>query len=200
MPKLTSAELQRLHSDVLIRIWGADLSDEDWSQGLAWYHNAHAIASKLASRVGCSVEASAGIIAALSPRVRWESNITDATRLLAGEESGFMALMSNVGKAWLIMADDDADDILGGPKVRAFWHNIAHPTTSDDVTLDVWMLRALVPSEWYDSLASSYNFLARKNVYDTIADAVRIAASERGVRPHELQAALWINARNGESK
>jgi hypothetical protein len=100
-----------------------------------------------------------------------------------------MALGENILKAERLLDGEDPEDVLGGRKVRSFWRNIYAPSNSLDVTIDSWMLKLLAPE------AKSYNWLARKGVYDALADGVRDAAEALGCRPHELQAALWIHAR-----
>ena len=85
--------------------------------------------------------------------------------------------------------------MLGGRKVRSFYRNIAFPTSSHDVTLDTWMLHALVPDEYYAHLATSYSFLSRAGVYDAVSDAIREIADDRGELAHEVQATIWIHVR-----
>jgi hypothetical protein len=107
-----------------------------------------------------------------------------------------MALGKNIVKAWTIInGEQPADEVVSGRKVRSFWRNLADPGTSADVTLDVWMLRALVPDSWTSHYSDPYNFLARKGVYDAISDGVRRSADDRGMMPHEIQATLWCHVR-----
>lgn len=175
-----------------------DCTREEWERGSSWYENASSIASMLRRRTPnrvVSQEMAAGVIAALSPRVAWKHNVSDAERMLMGDLSGFVALGASLVKALRILDGEHPDNVLGGRKVRSFWRNIAYPTTSYDVTIDVWMLRAIVPEKYLASYREPYGFLGRKGVYDAISDGVRRSAEERGMMPHQLQATAWIHVR-----
>ncbi len=164
------------------------LDRETYRRGLSWYGNANAYARKLAEAHDVPFEYVVGIIAALSPRISWSDNLKGAESILAdGEQASTMALGTNVVKALWIANGSDAGDILGGRKVRSFWRNISAPYDSLDVTLDGWMVKALgLPS---------FHYLERKGTYDAIADGFHIVAAEHGILPHQLQAAVWIQAR-----
>ncbi len=168
------------------------LNERTWRQGLSWYRDANTYARKLAEAHDVPFEYVVGIIAALSPRVSWSDNLKGTESILAdGEQASTMALGTNVVKALWIADGSDAGDILGGRKVRSFWRNISAPYDSLDVTLDGWMVKALgLPS---------HRYLERKGAYDAIADGFRIVATEHGILPHQLQAAVWIQAR-GEAE
>ena len=56
--------------------------------GISWYPNARQIARDLADRHGIHPAEAAGVIAALSPRNRWERNVEDADRLIAAFIAG----------------------------------------------------------------------------------------------------------------
>ena len=60
----------------------------DWTDGAIWYRDALAAIVDTATLYGLSGDAVAGIVAALSPRQRWESNIADAVRVISGREIG----------------------------------------------------------------------------------------------------------------
>lgn len=72
----------------------------------------------------------------------------------------------------------------GGLKTKAFFDNIYRPETSQDVTIDLWMIR------W----AKMDGFITAKK-YRTIADKVKTMANEIGVLPHQLQAKIWVDIR-----
>jgi hypothetical protein len=197
MAKLTSAELEELTATVEARALAilADASEGSVRDGMEWYWRANSVALVLAEKASVTTATAAAIIAALSPRVRWSANLVDASAILDGELDGFMALGSNIVKAWRILEGEHPSVILGGRKVRSFWQNIANPSASLDVTLDIHMLRALVPAGYWEHMNEPYNFLARVGVYDAVADGVRNAAEESVLAPHELQAIIWIEER-----
>lgn len=198
MPALTSHELGDIADYAADRCRAilADADADTIARGRAWYYHAHGVARDLAHETGRDIHETSAVVAVLSPRVRWADNVTDADMLLRGELSGFRALLSNVGKAWDIIARvRPVDEIVSGPKVRRFWHNIRNPYSSHDVTLDVWMLRALVDPANLAHYREPYAFLARKGVYDAISDGVRRVADENGWMAHEIQAIVWIHVR-----
>ena len=187
---LTSDELKRIETDTLELLTGmiGKLSQEDWRQGLAWYHDAHSMALEWSANSGLPFDYVAGIMAALSPRVSWANNVQDTANVIGhGHKGKTMALLANVNKALDIREGYDPDEILGGRKVRSFWLNIAYPHKSLDVTLDSHMAKVVgLPS---------VKWLERKGVYDALANAFRTLAEKHGIMPHQLQAALWIQAR-----
>lgn len=199
MPALTAEELATLTNDVarLADQLYCEASDEVRALGHHWYFRAHDTAVELAKRYPhLTVDDTAAVIAVLSPRVRWEDNVTDADLVLQGRTSGFMAILSNVSKAIDIIARiRPTADVVSGPKVRRFWHNIRAPHTSHDVTLDVHMLRAIVPGHYYAHYGEPYNLFARKGVYDAVSEGVRQVADRHGVLAHQVQATIWIHER-----
>ena len=56
--------------------------------GITWYPQANQIAISLADRHEISEAQAIGVIAALSPRNRWERNVEDADRLIAAYNAG----------------------------------------------------------------------------------------------------------------
>ena len=72
----------------------------------------------------------------------------------------------------------------GGLKTKAFFDNIYRPHISEEVTIDLWMIR------W----AKIEGALTPKRYKDT-AKKVKDLANEIGVLPHMLQAKLWVDIR-----
>lgn len=169
----------------------ADTSAADRAAGLAWYGRAADAAADLAARHGLPPDQAAGIIAALSPRVRWQANLRAADAVAAAATRGdsqpprVSALPGSVLKAWRIARGNPAGSVLAGPKVRAFWRNITGDRRA--VTVDVWASRAAhgrydapVPEKW---------------LYDRLARAYTAAADAVGVPPRDFQGAIWVHVR-----
>ena len=105
------------------------------ADGSAWYPVAHCVALDLADRYGITECQAIGVIAALSPRNKWERNVHDAEALIsayvaAGAEQARLVKVctfsSNKNKAVRILetVDPTADEvraILSGPKLREFF-------------------------------------------------------------------------------
>jgi hypothetical protein len=155
--------------------------------GEGWYSSAHEEAKLLASFMGVNVARAAAIIAVLSPLTRWTGNLEDSWAVANGDATRH-TLPANVVKAKRLTDGESIHDVLGGRKVRAFWQNIASPTTSVGVTHDSWMAR------WYNIPAS--DVFATFGVYDACTVGVREAADEVDLRGSQLQAIVWLYVRD----
>lgn len=165
-------------------------SAADANEGAAWYADAQAFARALAAGTTLTVDHGAGVVAALSPRVRWATNMRAAAAMVeaaerVADEPVVGGLPTNRAKAWRIANGENPLDVLGGQKVRAFYANIMGD--EDAVTVDVWAARAAVPD--YDGKTIP------ARMYEAIADAYRIAADARGVSPMVMQATVWVYIR-----
>jgi hypothetical protein len=119
----------------VLRVFG-QASPEQVRDGLDWYSNAHDIACALD---GDSPARAAGVLAALSPKTRWEQNVAlarrafDAYAELGPEHDGAYAsgtLGHSCRSADRVLRGEDPMAVLLGPKVRAFCTLIAEPSTS----------------------------------------------------------------------
>ena len=171
----------------------ADCSAADLASGLGWYgralEGAHALLPNDPSRA-------AGVIAALSPRCHWSTNVGWAASVVEAAESGDRCPEVHTramrALAWRIARGERPLDVLNGPKVRAFYANITGDL--ERVTIDVWAARAAegaaVPKD--------------KNGVDIAPSGRRYALLERasvecarivGLAPRDLQAAVWVHVR-----
>ena len=164
-------------------------NSSDIEAGARWYDEAGALAASLAVHVDGSIERSAAVISALSPRTPWSRNVAGAVALLTSGPTAARrvgCISRNVDTAQ--RAKRYGFDAIHGPKTSAFARNIAGDR--EVVTVDVWAMRAVGLD---DAL------LTRKGAYDAVAHAYRLAAGRRGVDPATLQATAWIVARNGRA-
>ena len=167
--------------------------------GIIWYPAAKAIAAKLAARHCISIEQAIGVIAALSPRNRWERNVEDADRLIAayvidGPDQARLTKVctftSNKDKAIRILDAEDADldrvlQILSGPKLKEFASCI---DGQPDVCIDghaycIWQANR---TGLKDVPAIGVK-LRREIKADYVA-----AADELGITPSACQAITWV--------
>ena len=171
--------------------------------GIAWYPNANQIAVGLADRHEISEFQSIGVIAALSPRNRWERNVEDADRLIAayiagGPEQAMLTKVctftANKTKAIKILGlRRSADlgsvlDILSGPKLREFASCIAG-----------------LPDVCIDGHAFCIWAANRTGLKDVPAIGVKLrreikadyqaAADDLGITPSACQAVTWVTWR-----
>jgi hypothetical protein len=147
--------------------------------GEAWYRVYGATAERLADG---NRDIGAGVVAALSPRIRWDVNLRLARDLLR-ERPIHGVFRANFYKAERIRCGESPLDVLGGDKTRSFYANLAGDLWA--VTVDVWAMRAAG--------------LNRKSLtplqYGKVATAYRAVAGEVGLLPGQFQAVVWAVAR-----
>jgi hypothetical protein len=187
----------RRYQRSVLAVW--DMADaETRAYGARWYADAYATAVELADRYGFTAAQAVGVIAALSPRVRWAPNVAAAATVLSWAEDARDGLpvadvetlarecgglfRANVRKAMHVVALDDPLGGLNGPKERAFYRNIMGDTSG--VTVDVWATRA--------ATYGKQDHPRGKADYANIAQGYRRAARAAGTTPRDLQAAVWV--------
>lgn len=178
--------------DNILRVYER-ADSESISAGMNWYSDAHQFAASIDNPFR-----SAGVIAALSPKSGWTNNKNKAAQLYSQDGDGtHIGMRGPVSKAIRIYRGEDALDVLGGDKERAFYVNIVEPDNTWAVTID---------RHAYDLAIGQYHNekerspLSRKGEYDRFAGAFRSAASSVGIRPSELQAITWVQWRKEHGK
>lgn len=193
----TTENAVRRYERALLAVW--DSADESArTYGASWYGDALTTCEQLAREYSFTVRQVVGAVAALSPRVQWHQNISDARTLLAWAEDerdgtapfhiplrglGLSAFVANAEKAAECLSVDDPLTVLNGPKQRAFYRNISGDLNG--VTIDVWATRAATRGA-RDTPGRDYPLFER---------AYRRAARRVGVAPRDFQAGVWIAAR-----
>jgi hypothetical protein len=125
------------HTEVVDRLTRFVADAEAFDEGAAWYDMAHTAARALANDVGCSVRQAAGVIAALSPQLDAEINLTGVLAILDGTSR--MAITGRqLDKALRCVRGDPTEilDPITGPKTWNFFWNIYAPGLRDHVTVD----------------------------------------------------------------
>jgi hypothetical protein len=157
-----------------------------YARGMTWYETAHDLALMVGK--GDPIMG-AGVIAALSANVGWGQNRKMAVDL--SREGSTRGLPNSIGKATAILAGGDPTVILGnGLKTQAFFDNIAHPTTSQQVTVDRHAHDVAVGKVY----GKENRGLSTPKRYELFADAFRDAAQDigGGILPSQVQAVTWI--------
>lgn len=187
--------LKRIENNLTRLLNNAEKNDFD--QGLLWYRQARLYSYELAKKYDFPFIKVCAIIAALSPRSRWERNKIDADKLIGYAlghnpmpKCGTYGLM--VKKALKVIALDKFDQntilqVLNGPKISAFFKNI-YDGENFDVTVDSWI-----------HLAAQGKYIAVKNrkglnktVYQKIEQVIKSLSLQLGIKPYETQAILWV--------
>jgi hypothetical protein len=166
-------------------------SVEDRLAGQSWYATAREVAATLDPD---NPARAAAVIAVLSPRLSWRKNIEAAADAYAGRP--VRTLASNAAKAAAILAGTEPDDVVKGPKVRAFWRVISDPSDPRSVVVDRHAVAVAVGRTVTD--AEIGRLLGRRGGLDTVTlayqRAARILSREMGVplTPSAVQATCWL--------
>lgn len=182
----------------VLRIFRA-ATPEEVADGRAWYVRARQLAEELDPT---DVTRAAAVIAVLSPRQSWDRNVVlarEAYRCLAtigGSDvaRGRILTLATLTRqraqvARLLVDREDPDDVVTGPKVRAFWRTIADPTDPRAVVVDRHAVDVACGAVLDD--ATRGKILGRKGGYDTVSRCYSRAARDVGMTPAEVQAITW---------
>ena len=161
-------------------------TNSDVFEGKEWYAVARTIALSIHPN-------GVGIIAALSPATAWDVNVIAAREIVDHGDTKWQS-SANKDKARRIMDGEDALDVLGGNKVRAFYKAIAG--IGDEPVIDRHALSVFIGRHAGDKGA---RVLERKGAYAYVAKAYRKAAKVLGVDPHTVQAVTWVTWRNNNA-
>jgi hypothetical protein len=178
----------------------SEASDQEKWAGEDWYSAARREADWLCSlyslkygeRKPFTIPVASHIIAAVSPGIRWEYNLVTARNIILGERGPMAGYSKNIAKAQAILEafheGREWDQILSGPKVRAFADNICNPDSSREVTVDVHAYSVAAGKKYTVSTVPAIKVSERK----AIVRAYEKVAREEGLKPHEVQAICWV--------
>ena len=168
------------------------------SEGLTWYRRANVAAARLADQYEIGIETAAGVIAALSPRNKWERNLVDAENLIAAfvaagpeacEEVKVCTFGANKKKAIDILiwqaGEAVATEILSGPKLIEFFSCIIG---RDDVCID-----GHAYSIWFgDRVTLAKVPSIGKKLREEIKKDYLAVAKKNNLKGYEVQAITWV--------
>jgi len=158
-------------------------TDAQLNEGADWYGDARAFCGDLAKQFGVSLEASAGIVAVLSPMTGWSENKRRATSVLEGANGG----MLNAGKAVAIREGADPALVASGQKVNPFYRAILGDP--DALVIDRHAHDIALGRRTDDDARKT---LERKGQYGLFVEAYRRAADRLGCEAVTVQATTWV--------
>jgi hypothetical protein len=192
------------HTDsILATYFQANVLDRQ--TGMGWYNNAHDICVTLGDKYGVHSDIVAGVIAALSPNNKWESNVIDAEIMLRAWAADInynhvkVATYSpNKWKAGTILDRqlnrDDICNTLRGNKTIAFFLCIASNGISDTPCIDghaynVWSGTVSNLKEVPSMSDKTYRI-----IQDAYRDAAKIISTVTGQyhSAAQVQAVTWV--------
>lgn len=163
------------------------------AQGLEWYDDARDVCRTIAAISGPGMAPItptqvAYVFAALSPRTQVRTNIAWTAALVHAARTGQACpdvhTRTMRAQAWRIANGEPGDQVLRGPKVRAFAANLAGDMAP--VTVDVWMVRAILGDD-----GPADGRIGAK-LYRECADVVTRVARAVGMPPAIVQAIIWV--------
>lgn len=171
-------------------------TDKEWSAGLYWYHEANALSWELDH---IRNERAAGVIAALSPRLRWDKNVDYARRAyslkgydITPETLSYIPTLNNSRTKALAMVNGALPrDVLGkGLKTNAFFDNIFRPWDSKRVTVDKHAF------DIANGKRTGYATVITDKAYRIVENAYVETAYAYSIAPLQAQAIAWVVWRN----
>lgn len=161
--------------------------------GREWYSDARAQVRDIAETFGIEHGIVAGVMSALSPRLRWWRNVLGTERMIEAwyndvqeAPEGLTIYQFNAEKAWRILTRDLTLDEAFRPDTKTynFYRNLIGDEQS--VTIDTWMIKALG--------LDSHRGLSQRR-YRMYREQIADIAKEVGEIPAQFQAIVWIATR-----
>ena len=179
----------------------------DIEAGIEWYARAHRLASRLSEAYDLSLGQCVGVIAALSPRNKWNQNSIDAEAMIKAWSYGVdpttikvCTFNTNKAKAAeiLTLADPSSENIIGvlnGRKVVNFFKSIMGDP--DAVCVDghayaIWIGERLPVNHTPKLGVGLYNDISR--AYVLVAKRSEQLCGEK-LTPTQIQAVTWVTYR-----
>jgi hypothetical protein len=193
-PKPVRAKPVHTHN---LRVVYQTATDEERQLGQTWYQDAHSHAEAMAARHGVSTTTAIGVIAALSPGLDWDLNLSQAEEFIQAYQGGARGKwlpkvgvygQRNRDKASKILGGSDPLDVLGGDKVRSFYQNLLDPQDHGPVTIDRHAYSALNRRK----LTEKELVAIKARRYRTAERAYSIVAKQLGLVPSQFQAIIWL--------
>lgn len=160
-------------------------TDSEIMEGTEWYPKVHDIAVDL----GGTAWRGAGVLAAYSPQLHWDTTLEYASESLR-TGIAYPAYFGNmVWQAQRIIDGEHPLDVLGGQKVRAFASAIATAGESDLAVVDTHAHNIAM-----GRVVSNPSI--GKRLFRVMGEHYRQAALEVGIKTSEMQAITWVTWRN----
>lgn len=182
-------------------------SQADIEAGIEWYARAHRLASRLSDAYDLSLGQAVGVIAALSPRNKWNQNSIDAEAMIKAWHYGIdpttikvCTFNTNKAKAAeiLTLADPSSENIIGvlnGRKVVNFFKSIMGDPNAvcvDGHAYAIWIGERLPVNQTPKLGVGLYNDISR--AYVLIAKRSELLCGEK-LTPTQIQAVTWVTYR-----
>ena len=199
---LTEKENIMTSTDMILNITSVynAATAEEKNVGIVWYSYAHNQLKDMAVAYNFSFDAVVDATAAISPGIRWQSNIKGIEILcdsIANNRPlsaivGVAGYRRNIDKACAILLADMRNEpfrhILSGPKVTAFADNMRLGDDDVKVTIDVHAYSIAMGERFTVSNIPHIS----PSVRNAMVNAYRHVAGIYGISPKALQAVTWV--------
>jgi len=124
-------------------------------EGLLWYSSARTYYSQLARKLHLKPRVVLGVVAALSPFVKWSTQLALTEKFITDElhqkgSGSFPGFPANLRTARSILGGTPVLEALNGPKTRAFYKNLIgrkKPITLDRHAISAALGKKISPKE-----------------------------------------------------
>lgn len=170
-------------------------TEGDIHDGLNWYPRANLIARQIAEN---NAIVGAGVIAALSPNLNWDINVSLAREILKTKiYTGHYR--NTLEKAKRIINGENPLTVLHGWKTVNFYDCILNSGNTNSVCIDRHAIAICLGRPATDrerrELRATNSGLQKYNRY---ADAYRSVSLELNIKPSQLQAITWVSWRRND--
>lgn len=177
-----------------IRAFYRAATPEQLLSGRGWYAEAHQFAVTIAREYGLTVRNAAAIIAVTSPSVSWANQLNYTRAMLDSILRGDAKIVgpfynANKEKARRIVNGENADDVVSGVKVTAFWANVYGDGSV--VTVDRHALRVALNAD-LDPEQCKVLLQPKSRIRLMALAAYHLAALQLAELPHIVQAVTWV--------
>ena len=162
-----------------------------------WYSDAYEVAEAFAAKYSMTVEATAAVIAVLSPMNAWGNNVNLAARILAqGGHAAGGGLPANIAKANRIILGESPETVVGGRKVTNFYRSIL-TKGAEGLTVDRHAFDIAVNVRHTDADRPGISKGMYAAVTDAYGRAARILSREYGIplTAGQVQSVTWMTWR-----
>jgi hypothetical protein len=180
-----------------------------------WYKDAHDLIGKTAAKIDVDPGVLAGVVAATSPRMPWDTangrtpNLSAAVQVMQYHKDNpnvdpeaFAKSLQHPGmlrdsltNGLRIAQGEKPSAVLKSPKISSFYNNLEFPGETDSVTVDTWMARAISGAKTNDDYDKAGGQIIGSNGYQWAADRIRSGASQVGLSPDAFQSVVWSQIR-----
>jgi hypothetical protein len=152
-------------------------------QAVTWYRDAGYDCQNIAKEFGLSLAVACGLVAAWSPRMRWDRNLLVAREHMQGKKH--LGMDKSAQRADRVLVHGiDALNTPTGHKTHNFAWNLFGDYNA--VTIDTHMISAAGLEQ--ENVSSGL-------MYEELSQAVRRLAKRHGLQNAEMQALIWIAQR-----